>query len=405
MRRIAMPDRCGLLALLVLAGAALPTSAQTPWETVTSKEGQFTVEMPAKPDITKTQTTKERGGTIRITLLGCKTDSGAYIAYRVDMPAGVARGDEDAVLNIVRDLLAKEWNGKVFTEKKVKSGLRVGRDFTVRGKPDGEAGVLTLRIRMYLDGRSIYAVAVGSAPDRELPEDAGRFLGSLAIGNEKAKAASVPEPEPKGRDLADWGLAIDTDGDCKFTPDGKKSLSIEIPGTWHDLNPHVNKLNSPRVVRTIEGDFSITVKVAGEFKPLGKPQNPMSVPSSGGGIVVWNNSDNFIRLERFALSRGGKVTPLVVFLEREAGYQGAEHNERYPGGDCYLRMERKGSRITGAISPDGKKWKSLKPIDTLWPAQLKVGVSVANSSSDPHAVRFEELVLTGKAPGKDRKID
>lgn len=184
---------------------------------------------------------------------------------------------------------------------------------------------------------------------------------------------------------------------------------IEVPGTWHDLNPHVNKLNSPRLVRTVEGDFSITVKVSGEFKPLGKKQNPVSVPTTGGGIVVWNNSDNFIRLERFALTRGGKVTPLVVFLEREAGYQGAEHNERYPGGDCYLRMERKGSRITGAISLDGKKWKSLKPIDTLWPAQLKVGVSAANSNSNPHAVRFEEYTLTGKvADGsgqKGRKID
>ena len=137
---------------------------------------------------------------------------------------------------------------------------------------------------MYLDGKTVYAMMVGSAPNRELPEDAGRFLGSLAIGNEKAKTAGGLEPDPKGKNLADWGLAIDPDNDCKFVPDGKKSLTIEVPGTWHDLNPHVNKLNSPCVVRTVDGDFSITVKVAGDFKPGGKPQNPASVPSNGGGI-------------------------------------------------------------------------------------------------------------------------
>ena len=66
-------------------------------------------------------------------------------------------------------------------------------------------------------------------------------------------------------------------------------------------------------------------------------------------------------------------------MEREAGFQGADHNEGYPGGDCYLRMERKGSRIVGSISMDGNKWKRLKPIDTLWPTQLKVGLAVTNS--------------------------
>jgi hypothetical protein len=225
------------------------------------------------------------------------------------------------------------------------------------------------------------------------------------MGNEKAKVATVPEPDPKGKNLPEWGLAIDADDDCKFTPDGKKSLSIEVPGTWHDLNPHFNKLNSPRVLRTVEGDFSITVKVVGEFKPNGKPQNPKSVPSVGAGIVVWNNSDNFIRLERFAIVRKEKVTPFVLFLEREAGYQGAEHNEGYPGGDCYLRMERKGSRIAGSISPNGTQWKKLKPIDTLWPPQLKVGLTVSNSNSEPLTVRFEEVVLTGKIMGGARKID
>jgi hypothetical protein len=385
-----------LLALVVFVEASPRATAQTKWETVTSKEGQFTVEMPKEPDINRTRTRKAAGGVVKTSTLGCKTESGVYLVYRIDLPTAIVKGAEERELDAARDDLAQEWNGKVLSEKKVKAGLRIGRDFTVRGKPAEETNLSTIRVRMYLDGKTIYAMMVVSAPNRELPEETGRFLGSLGIGNEKGKAASETEPEPQGKSLPDWGLAIDPDNDCKIVPESKKSLSIEVPGTWHDLNPHVNKLNSPRVVRTVEGDFSITVKVAGNFKPDGKPQNPKSVPSNGGGIIVWNNSDNFIRLERFAISRKGKVGTFILFLEREAGFQGAEHNENYAGGDCYLRMERKGSRIIGSTSTDGAKWKQLKPIDTLWPSQLKVGLSVTNSNSDPLAVKFEDVEVTGK---------
>ena len=328
---------------------------------------------------------------------GC-TRWSAVTWKRIDLPTTVVKGAEETELNAARDDFAQEWNGKVISEKKVRADLRIGRDFTIRGKPAEETGVSTIRVRQYLDGKTIYAVMVVSAPNRELPEDTGRFLGSLTIGPGRVPAAGKPEPEPTGKDLPGWGLAIDPDKDCEFVPDGK-ALAIKVPGTWHDLNPGTNKLNSPRVLWTVEGDFSLTVKVAGEFKPGGKSTNPKGVPYNGGGIVIWNNTDNFIRLERGAMLRGGKVGTLVAFEEREAGYRGAVNNEVAPAGPCYLRVERKGSRISGAISYDGKKWKRLLPIDTLWPARLKVGLLAVNSSSEPLAVRFEELELTGKVVG------
>src|SRR5207253_1736686 len=101
------------------------------------------------------------------------------------------------------------------------------------------------------------AVAVVSAPNRELPEDTGRFLGSLTLGAGQVRAAGKPEPEPVGTQLQGWGLALDPGKDCQFLPDAK-SLSIKVPGTWHDLNPDSGKLNAPRVVRTVEGNFVVT---------------------------------------------------------------------------------------------------------------------------------------------------
>ncbi|MBV9123326.1 MAG: hypothetical protein JO112_08215, partial [Planctomycetes bacterium] len=199
-------------AFLLLAGLTCgEASAQAPWEQVTSTEGNFSLEMPVPPSIHRTLTRKNAAGVTRELEIGCRTDTGIYQVYRIDFPTAIVRGAEQAMLNMVRDEFADDWNGKVISQKQVRAGNRIGRDFTIRGKPAEEIGVLTLRARMYLDGKSIYLVLVGSAPNRELPEDTGRFLGSLAIGEKRARAAGTPEPEPTGTELPGWGLAIDPD--------------------------------------------------------------------------------------------------------------------------------------------------------------------------------------------------
>lgn len=385
------------LTLSLAVVSVLPAFAQTPeWETITSKEGKFSVEMPTKPTFSRTRTRNGPGGKVQTLMTSCATPGGAYIAFRILLPTPVIRGAEDKALDMERDDLAQEWNGKVISEKKVRGQGLLGRDFTVRGKPAEETGILTVRVREYLVGKAIFAVAVVSVPNRELPVDTGRFLGSLSIGEEKKRAAGTPEPEPTGRELSDWGLAIDTGKDCEFTPEQKK-LAIRVPGAWHDLNPDNGKLNAPRVVREVEGDFVVKVKVEGEFKPGGKSTNPRGVPYTGAGIIVWSDSDNFIRLERGALLRNNKVGTTVAFEEREGGYRGAVHNITSKPGPVYLRLERKGSRILGAVSFDDSAWRNLKPIDTVWPTKLKVGLTAISSSGEPFAAQFTEYSLQTQA--------
>jgi hypothetical protein len=43
-------------------------------------------------------------------------------------------------------------------------------------------------------------------------------------------------------------------------------------------------------------------------------------------------------------------------------------------GDAYLRLERRGNRILGATSNDGKDWARLDPIDNGYPSKIKVGL-------------------------------
>lgn len=372
----------------------LDTPGARPWETITSKEGGFTVDMPAKPSFTRSSTRRIGGRATRVFFLSCDTRDGGYLAFRIDMPVAIPRGLAERTLDSLRTFFAREWNGRVVREKKVLAQGQPGRDFTVEGRPDGR-GVATIRVRQYLVGRSIFAVVVVSPASGELPEDAGRFLGSLALGEARVRATGTPEPEPTGTALTGWGLAIDPDKDCKFTP-GPKSMAVDVPAAMHDLGGALRKFNAPRVLREVDGDFVLTVKVGGDFNPGPKSTNPKSVPYLAGGILLWSDSDNFIRLERASMRRGPRVIPHVAFLEQEGGYGGAVHNESFRGGDCYLRLERKGSRILGAISGDGTTWKQLKPIDTVWPKKLKVGLGAISTSSNPFAVKFEEFDLKAK---------
>src|SRR5262245_64197678 len=99
----------GLLSLFVSGALAPVASAQTAWETVTSKEGQFSVEMPTKPAIERTRTRKAAGGTVKSTIIGCKTESGLYLVYRIDLPTAVVKGAEEGELDAARDDIAQEW--------------------------------------------------------------------------------------------------------------------------------------------------------------------------------------------------------------------------------------------------------------------------------------------------------
>ena len=384
---------------------ALATLAQNPggpaksWVAYTSRDGNFIVDMPRNPSRTFSRTVSSGRGRLKVVMARCDSPDVDYIAEKIEF-SQANRLDNRAVeelLDFQRDSIAQEFNGKVVTQKKLRlDGGAPGSDFTIEGRPEGKAGVSTIRVREYFAQRVIYALIAVTAPDRELPEDAGRFFGSFTIGTNRTKPVG-PQPEPAGKPLGKWGVAVDPDGDCKLKDEGK-ALAIEVPGTLHDLNADINKFNAPRVVREVTGDFSVTVKVVGDFKPGEKALNPKSVPYNGGGIFAWQDSDNYIRLERSAILRNGKPGTFVDFEEREWGSRAAVNNGKLGPGTAYLRLERRGNRIHGFTSANGKDWAALEPIATSWPPRIKVGLNAINSSGDPFAVRFEDFQFTaGKA--------
>jgi regulation of enolase protein 1 (concanavalin A-like superfamily) len=363
------------------------------WETIVSKAGGFTVDMPAKLVINESGTKRVGASVLETLTLGCETENGVYLAQRMNLPTALPPEIGGILLDAARDVSAAQWNGEVVTEKRIRTPGGQGRDFTITGKPDGRE-VACIRVRQYLVGRNLFAVAV-VAPGTELPDDAGRFLGSLALGEARTRASGTPEAEHTGTEVPGWGLAIDPDNDCKITPKGK-SLAFRIPGKLHDLYFDGGPTNAPRVMREVEGDFVATVRVKGEFKPGPDSTNPRSIPFHGAGFLLWSDSDNNVRIERIAMLRGKQYATGVLFEEREGGYSGATHTELFKPGDCHLRIERTGSKIVASMSYDGKAWKSLKPVDALWPAKIKVGLTAITTSSQPFEVSFDSFELEQK---------
>ena len=217
------------------------------------------------------------------------------------------------------------------------------------------------------------------------------------------------KPKGDGRGpggLTYWGEAVDPDGDCGLKmEDG--GLACDVPGTLHDLNIDIGKNNAPRVVQAVEGDFVATVKVAGSFRPGPDRTGPKSVPYNGGGLLAWLDEGNYIRLERGSMHRNNRVLGFLAFESREQGTRAAVHNKGAvdPGESLWLRLERHGKTISGFLSPDGRAWEELEPMEVDWPARLKVGIDAVNSCGEPMTVRFGDYSLErrpGRAPAGGR---
>ena len=63
-------------------------------------------------------------------------------------------------------------------------------------------------------------------------------------------------------------------------------------------------------------------------------------------------------------------------------------------GARYLRLERRGGKIHGALSSDGSRWTPLPPLIANLKDRVKVGVVVVNSASKTLKAGFEELQVT-----------
>jgi S1-C subfamily serine protease/regulation of enolase protein 1 (concanavalin A-like superfamily) len=226
-----------------------------------------------------------------------------------------------------------------------------------------------------------YQVAFVDGQGRTQHTRPGRYLFSAnrtgAAGADTAKVALNP-----------WGDVIDPDRDCTFQVDDR-GVSLEVPGSIHDLNAELGKSNAPRIVREVEGDFVAQVKVCGEFQPEAPATREGVLPFNGAGLRLWLDADHCLRIERGAVRRNGRTGAFLLFERHELGRPISRNNAFLEEGDVYLKIERRGSQVSVYYGTDGDQWAEARPMRVDWPSRLNVGLGAVNSASSPLSVRFE----------------
>jgi regulation of enolase protein 1 (concanavalin A-like superfamily) len=222
---------------------------------------------------------------------------------------------------------------------------------------------------------------------------------TLAATTYAQEAKSAPE-------IPGWGAPTDPAGDCKFDLRDNK-LMITVPGSdkAHDLGAEVSNMTAPRVLQPVSGDFVLTVKIDGEFDPGDESTQPGRTGYNGAGLVVFADENNYVRIERATLNSGAEVHPYTNFEIRVDG-----QNERFgTTGDLptedrkptWLRLERKGGKMLGAMSHDGEEWAYGKPKELTSEAwnkpEVKVGVAAINTSKQPFVPSFSEFKVKPSA--------
>ncbi len=170
------------------------------------------------------------------------------------------------------------------------------------------------------------------------------------------------ELTPDTRQNPHWGVARDVAKDCDFKVEAGK-LSITVPGSVkpHDLSIELEHNTAPCVLQAVKGDFVIQVRVDGEFQPGDESTQSGRTGYTGAGLVVFADEKNYVRIERATLhGSGGVARPYTNFeirvdgdLERIGNTADLPTDGEKP---TWLRLERKGNELRGAMSQDGENW-------------------------------------------------
>jgi len=203
------------------------------------------------------------------------------------------------------------------------------------------------------------------------------------------------------RAIDGWGQVVEPDGDCTIAATGGV-LTVTVPGTTHDLSSYhsiYKKRNAPRVMQEADGDFTVQVKVSGAFEPGKAGTIPGAHPFNGAGLLLWDNSENYVRLERnvWTMPKGEHESYLPLFEywkdDKDLTLGTPSTKPFFTSPSTYLRITRVGNKVTAAVSNDGEEWTETRPITVQFPEKLKVGVDAINTSKRPFTVEFTEFKL------------
>jgi len=161
--------------------------------------------------------------------------------------------------------------------------------------------------------------------------------------------------------------------DCSYELDTEGYLQITVPPN-HSIHQWYN-YKGPRFLREMRGDFVMETCLTDGFK--GK---------KSGGLLVWRDKDNFIRLEVPSSTEWEDTVYYEATVAGKLIYPGAH---KFETEKAWLRLERKGDRFAGYVSADGENWYRCGWADIPMQDPIQVGIHALCPQSPTTSTRFE----------------
>jgi hypothetical protein len=251
-----------------------------------------------------------------------------------------------------------------------------------------------------LQGKLVFA----KPREIELPEKPGRIMLSSRIMNILKTL--------QRKSFTMFGPLVDPEKDCKLIKDEETmKLKIDVPGgkvrtlapyVKHRLNKNKPLHNAPMTMIDVEGDFAALVEVTGVWSPgatLPKDRQGNTIPFTfnGAGLLLYQDKDNFVRLERTAGVSIDDLHPIhkVLFEVVKDGKQ--VENQQYPPvpeGTVYLVLARRKGRVQCGYSQNlTSPPRLISQVELDLPDKVKIGLSAGNISAKKFSATFENFVL------------
>lgn len=174
---------------------------------------------------------------------------------------------------------------------------------------------------------------------------------------------------------------IDPGNDCSYDLQREPGwLWVSAPKGGNDLFPSFN-YDAPRLLRPVTGNFVAITHV--RINPTQDYQ--------GAGILVWQDGNNQLRLERGYGGVNGGKSGIRLDRELQGNYSAISPNFRNPvlQTDVYLRMARVGNRFYASYSFDGQTWLHFANTTLDVSETVYVGIAVINQPGPGIEVAFD----------------
>jgi regulation of enolase protein 1 (concanavalin A-like superfamily) len=142
----------------------------------------------------------------------------------------------------------------------------------------------------------------------------------------------------------------------------------------------------------VEGDFTATVRVA---YPLTFAKTKVESGLRVAGLVVWAEETDYIVAVRTEWVNGSAKEMFCLFHQIGKGHTAECDNQDPVANSGFIRLERRGERITGSYSRDGKDWTAFIQKQKFHATgRIKVGVFATHATDRPFEALFDQYSLT-----------